>query len=456
MKKSLFVLFIFLSLFLISCENKNNDDESSVLNTVTEKEWNNVVKDYAFAKNLDTNLVIKVYSSPTDSNDPDFILYKEGLIYKFVTIVSENEFINYGDFENKVAYKYYGLNREHYYKTDYKDSIEDTIKWIIPDFNVSFDKVKFENNEYVSTIPFEGKEKYGHYSFSSGHLTEFKIYFEDELDFKLTIEPQSSNIVLPNVSYIDEMPHEEMKVYLSEALKELKSYGAVGADYTVEAYEHYTVAKFEYLRTKLNDDTYKTIPNIISEVKSILVDNFFGNKIGIISQTESLDEWMWFGKFENGNQNGLVIKFVPGEMKATIVFGIVDYDVLNIMALKEYLENRLVIDPEEDEFYYDGSAMIDTKDCLLIKYETEMSGNFDDVVNYALTCISDNGYQFVESGSSSDYHYEILEFDNKAVMVYFTGGEENHYDVKITFCISFGDEDPSNIINYGVDSPLFE
>ena len=457
MKKIILVLFMMLGLlFFVSCEKNNNANEPTACKEVNEEQWNNSVKDYAFAKDKDTKLIIKVYSSPDEENKPDFVLYKDGLVYKFVTISSGYEFVSYGDFENNVSYRYYGIDRSNYYKSDKVGTIEENFSQIVYDFNTDFNKVKFEKDEYVSTIPYEGKEKYGHYSFLDGALKEFKIYFENELDYKMTIEPLNNNIVLPNGSYIDNMPTNEMKIYIREALKELKSYNAIGADYSVEAYEHYTVATFEYLRYKNSDDTYKTLEQLLGDIKSNLVDHFFSNRVEVIDQVDSLDEYIWFGKFKNGNQNGLVIKLVPGSSAVDVVFAVVDYDVLNILALKEYLENRLVEDVEEDEFFFDGTAMIDNKDCLLIQYSTSMTGTLDDLVAYANTCVKDNGYEWTESGSSSNYHYEILEFDNKAVRLYYTPNDDNGYDIKITFCVSFGDDDPSLIINYGIKSPLFE
>ena len=457
MKKILPVLFLMLGLmFLVSCVKNNDVNEPTVCKEVTEEQWNNSVKDYAFAKDNDSKLIIKVYSSPDESNEPDFVLCKDGLVYKFVTIANGYEFVSYGDFENKVSYRYYGIDRSNYYKSDKVGTIEENITQIIYDFNTDYNKVKFENGEYVSTIPYEGKEKYGHYSFVDGKLREFKVYFENELIYKMTIEPSDASVVLPNGSYVDSMPTSEMKTYITEALKELKSYGAISADYSVEAYEHYAVATFEYLRYKNSDDTYKTLEQLLSDIKSNLIDHFFSNRVEVIDQVDSLDEYIWFGKFKNGNQNGLVIKVVPGSSAVSVVFAVVDYDVLNILALKEYLENRLVEDVEEDEFYFDGTVMIDNKDCLLIQYSTSMKGTLDELVAYANTCIKDNGYEWTESGSSSNYHYEILECDNKAVRVYFTSNDDDGYDIMITFCVSFGDEDPSMIIDFGVKSPLFE
>ena len=454
MKKNLLVLFMMVCLlFLVSC-GKNN--EPSVRKTITEEEWNNIVINHGFAKDADTNLVIKFYTSPDVEDEPDFILYKNGLLYKFVTIVSGNEYISYGDFENNIGYKYYGINRANYYKLDIEETIDETLDIIIRDFDIEYNKVKFEKGEYISTIPYEGNEKYAHYSFNDGVLKEFNVYFENELDYKMTIEPMNNQIVFPNASFIDEMPTSEMKTYIKEALKELKSYGAIGGDYSVEDYEHYTLATFEYLRLKNSDDTYKTLEQLVNEIKSNLVDKFFSGRVGVIEQVESLDDFMWFGMFEDGNQNGLIIKLVPTDGKLIVNFAVTDFDVLNILALKEYLENRLVDDADEDEFYFDGSVMIDTKDCLLIQYDTEMTGEYEELLSYALTCVGDNGYEWTESGSGYDYHYEILEHDNKAVRLYFTNVEENKYNIKITFCISFGDEDASTIIDFGVDAPLFE
>ena len=456
MKKVLLFLFLMLgSLFLFSCKDKNN--EPNVLRTVTEQEWNNTVKDFAFAKNPDSKLVIKVYSSVLDEMVLDNIINKDKLVFKFNTIVSETEFITYGDFANKKAYFYYGINRNHYYKTDYEDSIQEVFESLIDDFNVEYSKVKFENDEYISTIPYEGTVKYGHYKFSGGVLTEFSIYFDNELDYKVVIEPSNESVILPDVNYIDEMQPKEMKIYLQEALKELKSYGAIDEGYVVNDYAHYTVATFDYLRVKNDDETYKTLDQILGELKKLFIDRLFSNRVEVIEQLESVDEEMWFGMFKNGEQNGLIIKILPDSEKLSVAFAVVDYSILNIMALKEYLENRLVDNQEEDVFWFDSEFLLDTNDCFLISYDTYMSGEFEELVNYAKTCIEDNGYEWVESGSGNTYHYDIFAHDDKAVRVYFTsnGNVEDLYNIKVTFCVSFGDEDPDDIISYGPEMPLF-
>lgn len=400
-------------------------------------------------------MIIKVYSSP-EEDEPDYIIHKDGLVYKFNTIVSGNEFISYADYNNNVGYLYYGINRNHYYKFDNEDPIEEIIEYFVEDFNVNYSDVKFEKGEYISSIPYEGKVKYGHYVFNDGRLNQLNIYFEDELYFKTTISYEDPKIELPSVNYIDEMSTLEMKVYIIEALKELKSYTAIDANYTVEAYEHYTVANFKYLRIKNSDDSYKSLEQLLSDIKDLIIDHYFANRVDIIGQVESLDEYMWLGKFSDGNQNGLVIKIDPDSTYTNVTFAVVEYDVLNIIALKEYLENRLVDDPEEDCFTFDGTIMIDTKDCFLIQYYTTMNGEFDNLVEYASTCIGDNGYEWAASGSSDDYHYDILEFENKAVRVHFSNYYDGSYLIKITFCVSFTDEEPSSILEFGIDSPLFE
>ena len=99
--------------------------------------------------------------------------------------------------------------------------------------------------------------------------------------------------------------------------------------------------------------------------------------------------------------------------------------------------------------------MIDTKDCLLIQYDSEMSGTIDELSAYAKTCIEDYGYEWVASGASSDYNYQIFTKENRGVKVNFINAGENHFDVKITFGITFNGEDPEEIIEFGADSPLF-
>lgn len=458
MKKFIFILFMMLSITLLaSCKNEGKDIEhkEQVYYTVTEEQWNNNVKGFAFSKNPKSNLRISIYSSPDEENEADFIFYKQGLIYKIVTIAGGQEFISYGDFENKIAYHYYGLDRSNYYKANYKYTIEDSFSALVDDFDEDFSKVKYENKEYISTIPYEGKEKYGHYTFIDGNLRKFEIYFEDELYFKMEIEPFNGNVVLPNANFIDQMSTSEMKTYLTEALKELKSYGAVGADYKVEAYDHYTLATFEYLRSKNSDGSYKTLEELLNGIKSDLVKPFFSNRVNISGQIESLDDYMWFGMMTEGNENCLVIKLQPEDEKLNVVFSVNESALSDILVFKEYLENRLVEDKEEDEFYFDGRVMIDTKDCLLIQYDSEMSGTIDDLSAFAKTCIEDYGYEWVASGSSSDYNYQIFTKENRGVKVNFIDAGENHFDVKITFGITFNGEDPEKIIEFGTDSPLF-
>ena len=456
MRKTIFILLFVLGLmFITACEKKSEVIESNTSYTVTEEEWNNSVKDYAFLKDESTKLEIKIYTS-IDEEDPDYILCKNGLVYKFSTIVNGKEFITYGDFKNNVGYRYYGINCDNYYKIDIKDSVENTFSELIENFNFDFNEVEFKNNEYVSNIPYEGKEKHGYYSFVDGVLKEFNIIFENNTLFKMTIDKLHSEIVLPNVNYINKMSSSEMVVYLNEALKELSSYNAVSKDYKVDAYEHYTLAEFEYLRIKKSDDTYKTLDELLKEIKKNLVDTFFDKISSVVEQIEPIDEYMWFGMFKDGDQNGLIIKLKPEDDKLKVVFAVVDQNIFEVMTFKEYLENRLVEDPDEDEFSLNSRVMIDTKDCLLIQYKTSMVGEYEQVLDYALTCIKDNGYEWESSGSSSDYHYEILSKGNKAVKIYFTSDIENTHDILISFCISFNDNDPISIVEYGTESPLFE
>ncbi len=459
MKKILLVLFMVLGLlFLVSCEKKddNKDKDGAISNTVTETEWNNIVKDYAFAKKEDTKLTIKIYEKIIDDLELEYVMHKDGLTYKFINILHDIEFATYCDFKNKLGYLYYGIDHNNYFKKNYDVSVEENVAAILENFNAEFSKVKFENGEYIVAIPYEGSNKYAHYSFLDGNLKEFKIYFDNKLEFKATFEPLTTDLVLPNVNYIDEMSPNEMKTYVTEALKELKSYGAVNQDYKVDAYAHYTLASFEYLRLKNDDNTYKTLEQLLNEIKTNLVNNFFGKRVKLIEQTESLDEYMWFGQFEDGNNDGLIIKLNPRDGKLMVTFGVVDKDILDIILFKEYLENRLVDDPEEYDFYFDGKNMIDTKDCLLISYKTEKSGNYEDVLAYALTCVTDNGYTWTSSESSSDYHLEIYEKDNKAIMLYFTSDGENDNNIKVVLCVSFGDKEAASLIDFGVESPLFE
>lgn len=458
MKKILFVsLFVLCFSFLASCEKKKDPEiEPSVRLNVTEEEWNKTVKDYAFTKEEKSNIKISIYTDLSINSEPDYTIYKNGLVYEFDTIVNGNKYINYGDFKNHIGYRYYGLEHNYFYKSDLKETIEENFSDLVENFSANFSDVVFKDGKYVSTIPYEGKEKYAYYSFNDGFLKEFSIVFEDEVILKMTMESTEYIINLPNVNYINEMPPVEMKNYLNECLKELRSYNAINADYKVEAYDHYTFASFEYLRVKKSDDTYKNLEEILADVKKLTIDSYFSKRTSVIGQVESVDENMWFGVFEEGNENGFVIKIVPRDEKINVLFVVAEQDMLEVLFLKEYLENRLVNDVEEDAFTFNGKNMIDTKDCFLIQYETEKDGEYETVLNYALTCVKDNGYEWVGSESSSDYRIESLEKDNIAVQLYFTSAGANCQKIIITFCISYTDSEPATIARFGIESLLFE
>ena len=139
--------------------------------------------------------------------------------------------------------------------------------------------------------------------------------------------------------------------------------------------------------------------------------------------------------------------------KLKVIFAVTEFELLNIIVLKEYLEPRF--SKESDGFFFDSSTYIDNKDCLVIKYKCEIEGDFEQLLSYTKTCVGDNRYEWVSSCSSSDFHYDIYEYDTKAVKINFISNDYC-YILELTLCVSFCDTDPSDILEFGYSPALFE
>ena len=461
MKKLFIILVLFLGLLsFVGCKDNNkegNGNEPSVHYDVTEEVWNKEIKNYEFAKDKDSKLLIKIYDSilTEDELEPSTILYKDKLVFELTHIITVGNFTTYLDFskEKFEGYQYYGLNFDHYVKRDEDIKIDDIFDTFFEDFKRNFSDVKFEDNKYVADVTNMEYDESGkaYYTFIDGRLSEFKIILEDELYFMATIEVSDKDIILPDVTYLDEMEEEEMSVYLTEMMKEFKSYGIAGADYKVTTHDHYSLAYFEYLRLQNEDDTYKDVDTMLQDLKRFIVDNDFSHFAEINGQVDSIDEYIWIGQFKNGKKKGIIIKIVPDYDKVCVALAVMDFEVLNMYGLKEYLEPRFL--DEDYEFYFDGTTYIDNNDCILLKYRAEVEGEFEDLVNLANTCLDDYGLEWCSSGSSSNYHYDTYEKDNFACKINFINDGDD-YIMEVTLCVAY-DGDPSMIIEYGVDNPLF-
>lgn len=458
MKRIIIALFLTVGLLLLtSCGNKANAQEPSPIFEINEQDWNKEINNYGFAKREKSKVSYQIYSSIFDENDlePDTILSKDGLIYEITHIVSSRRFVSYIDFskDSAEAYYRYGVDQTYYFKKSEDITIDEMIDEFVPNLKCEYRNLTFKDNQYVTDVTIDGGNGKAYYKFESGRLLSFRIYLDGELYYKMVADWGTSKFELPNVHCLNEMPPEEMGRYLREMLKEFKMYGAIDADYTVDVFNHYVVAEFEYKRIQDSEGNYKTQTQLIEELKKYIVDNNFGKYVSVIGQLEVLDELCWFGMFEDGNQNGLIIKLKAEDGKLKVIFAVTEFELLNIIVLKEYLEPRF--SKESDGFFFDSSTYIDNKDCLVIKYKCEIEGDFEQLLSYTKTCVGDNRYEWVSSCSSSDFHYDIYEYDTKAVKINFISNDYC-YILELTLCVSFCDTDPSDILEFGYSPALFE
>ena len=456
MKKLLLFIFLLIGLITITSCEITVGNSSKINHEVDLETWNKEINDYGFAKGEESKLLMKFYSSPLDVSElePNMTLSKDKLVFELTHIIAAGNFTTYFDFSNEefVGYQYYGIEHDKYVKKYEDITIDDIFDVFLPDFKRDFSLVKYENNQYSAVTNVYEEDAVAYYSFENGNLREFKILVDNDIYFLLTIEETNSTIILPNANYLNEMKYDEMGCFINELLKEFRSYNLIGEDYEITVNPHYVFAEFEYNRIKKEDDSYKTIDELLQEIKKFFIDNEFNQLEKVIEQSESIDELTWFGRFEEGNEDGIIIKLLPESEETKVLFAVVDYRVLEACVLKEYLEPRFL--EEDDGFTFDRRNYIDNNDCLLVRYDANIKGNLEDLISLSKTYLKDNGYEWNASSSSTNYHYDVYVRNDLAVKINFINDGDN-FILELTICVSYKD-DVFDLIEYGINNPLFE
>lgn len=453
MKKAFIILLLIIGLIpFISCNSKK-ETEKKQDEKISEEEWNNLIKDFNVFKDKDSKLLINIYASLlNDDEKPDIVIYKDKLVFELTHVLTAGDFTTYLDFSNDEfeGYSYYGIDHDNYYKRHSDITIDDLFNEFASEFKREYSSVSYENGEYVSSVALDAGEGKAYYKINNDHDIEFKIVFDNELFYKITVKESNKNIILPNVNYIDEMPHNEMGIYINELLRELASYNAIGNDYSVKVFDHFVVGEFEYKRLQKEDETYKTLEELFAEIKKNTIDYKYSKYVEIEDVNLPFEKYMYIGRFEDGSENIVMLKLVPSENKVNAWLAVCEPEIAIVFGLKEFLENLYFGNDEEEEFTFDGRTFINTSDCFLVQYKANISGNLDELINIAKNALEESGYEWQSSQGSSDSHFDIYLGDDVAVKVNFRDYMDD-YILELTICASFSNK-AVDIISYGYES----